>query len=138
VLLTPTLPVPTLLDHVCTQHTIPHSGHIHTPHFHVHSGSLVSSVFVQVSLFGVTMDPDIRFTKKRRKMVVLHRKKWFSSVKMVSTAHDSIKRHCLPPLCGRESVKCRWGSVACSGCSGRGECGLFRSCYCAFALLKKP
>ncbi len=44
-----TLPVPTLLAHVCTHHTIPHSPHNHDPHFHGHSGPLVSSVFVQDS-----------------------------------------------------------------------------------------
>ena len=54
---------------------------------------------------------------------------------MVSTVRDSTKRHCLPPLCGKEAVKFRWGSVACSGRSGRGECGLFRWYCCAFAVL---
>jgi hypothetical protein len=39
----------TLLVHGCTHHTIPHSPHTHDPHFHVHSGPLVSSVSGQVS-----------------------------------------------------------------------------------------
>jgi hypothetical protein len=72
----------------------------------------------------------------RKMAATLRRKKWwFSSVKMVSTGHHSAKRHCLHPLCGRETVKFRWGSVACSGRSGRGECGLFRLYCCAFAVL---
>jgi hypothetical protein len=75
--------------------------------------------------------------RKRQKMVAaLRRKKWRTfSAKMVSTGHDSTKRHCLPPLCGREAVKFRWGPVACSGRSGRGGCDLFRLYCCAFAVL---
>ena len=78
-----------------------------------------------------------RSYEKRRKMVAaLRRKKWrASSAKMVSTGHDSAKRHCLPPLFGREAVKFWWGPVACSGRSGRGECDLFRLYCCAFAVL---
>ena len=69
-------------------------------------------------------------------VAALRRKKWrLSSAKMVSTGHDSAKRHCSPPLCGREAVKFRWGFVACSGRSGRGECGFFRWYCCAFAVL---
>jgi hypothetical protein len=44
-----TLPVPTLLAHACTQHTMTHSPHTHTLHFHVDSGPLVSDVSGQTS-----------------------------------------------------------------------------------------
>ena len=56
-----TLPVPTLLAHVCPQHTIPHSPHTHAPHFHVHSGSLVFCASAQDSCLRRD-HPDIRIT----------------------------------------------------------------------------
>ena len=63
-------------------------------------------------------------------VAALRRKKWrLFSAKMISTALDSTKRHCLLPLSGEETVKFRWGSVACSGCSGRGE-----RCLCLVVL----
>jgi hypothetical protein len=63
-------------------------------------------------------------------------KKWlFFSAWMIWTALDSAKRHCSLPLCGKEAVKFRWGSVACSGRSGRGERCLFWWYCCAFAVL---
>ena len=74
--------------------------------------------------------------REKKMVAALRRKKWrLFSAGMVSTVRDSTKRHCLPPLCGKEAVKFRWGSVACSGRSGRGECGLFRWYCCAFVVL---
>jgi hypothetical protein len=104
-------PVPTLLAHVYTQHTIPHSPHVHGPHFHVNSCSLVSYVFGQVSCVRLWVCFLLLWIKKARakdKTYIWGSVRWkteklkFSTLTLVY--YESIKRE--PKIRGINKCRC--------------------------------